>query len=192
MYATKISGDTTNTLNCYFLKKKKITLWHIRLNINIWKTKFSSHKQYLFDLLLPRTAKKTHTDQSIYKLSCTVWKKKSHKPLKVAAAKKSFPSLCTIETTCFNECFYCMWSLEFFIQITFYTNLSLPRVLVQPPCCYVLWSKCSLKQERNLHFVSVYPHNNITILLTPTVKKNYFLNALNKMYLLIVSFTFLD
>ena len=29
----------------------------------------------------------------------------SHKPLKVVPAKKSFPSLCTIDTTCFDECF---------------------------------------------------------------------------------------
>ena len=32
-------------------------------------------------------------------------KKTSHKPLKVAAAKKSFPSACTTDTTCFDECF---------------------------------------------------------------------------------------
>ena len=42
-----------------------LTLWHIRLNISVWKTKFSSLKQYMFDLLFSRYAKKTHTDQSI-------------------------------------------------------------------------------------------------------------------------------
>ena len=44
---------------------KELTLWYIRLNIYVWKTKFSSHKQYLFDLLFSRNAKKTHIDQSI-------------------------------------------------------------------------------------------------------------------------------
>ena len=45
--------------------QNKFTLWHIRLNIYIWKTKFSSHKHYLFGLLFFRNAKKTCTDQSI-------------------------------------------------------------------------------------------------------------------------------
>ena len=31
----------------------------------------------------------------------------SHKPLKVAAAKKSFPGVHIIETSCFDECFLC-------------------------------------------------------------------------------------
>ena len=32
-------------------------------------------------------------------------KETSDKPLKVAAAKKSLPSVCTIDTTSFDECF---------------------------------------------------------------------------------------
>ena len=32
-------------------------------------------------------------------------KKTSHKPLKAAAAKKSFPGVYIIDTTCFDECF---------------------------------------------------------------------------------------
>ena len=31
----------------------------------MWKTNFSSHKQYLFGLLYSRNAKKAHTDESI-------------------------------------------------------------------------------------------------------------------------------
>ena len=39
------------------------------------------------------------------KLFYPVWKETSHKHLKVAAAKKSFPSLYIIDTICFDECF---------------------------------------------------------------------------------------
>ena len=70
-----------------------------------------------------------------YKLFYSVPKETSHKLLKVAAAKKYFPSVYITDTTCFDECFL-------FDAITgniiFYTNLSLPRGLVQPPCCCVL------------------------------------------------------
>ena len=43
--------------------------------------------------------------KAYYQLFHSVWKEKSHKPLNLAAAKKSFPSVFTIDTTCFNECF---------------------------------------------------------------------------------------
>ena len=43
----------------------------------------------------------TYTTSFPYSVS----KEASHKPLKVAATKKSFPSVCTIDTTCFDECF---------------------------------------------------------------------------------------
>ena len=38
----------------------------LRVNLFICKTKFSSHKQYLFDLLLPRNAKKTQIQTKAY------------------------------------------------------------------------------------------------------------------------------
>ena len=41
------------------------TFWHIRLSIYIWKTKFTSHNQYLFGLLISTNAKKTHTNKDI-------------------------------------------------------------------------------------------------------------------------------
>ena len=40
-----------------------------------------------------------------YKPFYFVWKETSHKPLKVAAEKKSFPSVYIIDKTCFDECF---------------------------------------------------------------------------------------
>ena len=57
LFATKIDGNIVNILNYYF--KNKFTLWYIRINIYIWKTKFSFHKHYLFVLIFSKNAKKT-------------------------------------------------------------------------------------------------------------------------------------
>ena len=62
----------------------EFSLWHIRLNIYLWKTKFSSHKEYLIDLLFCRNATQTHADQSI---------------------PQKFLLVHIIDPTCFNECF---------------------------------------------------------------------------------------
>ena len=129
----------------------KSTLWHMRPNKYIRKTKSSSHNQYLFGFLFSRNAKKARTDQSILKTlllcpSCFVWKGTSHKLLKVAAAKTFFQSVHIIDTTWY-------WLI--------YTNLSLTRGLVNPPCCCVLWNKCA--------FYIRYLNNNITMLLMPKV-----------------------
>ena len=81
--------------------------------------------------------------------SYLVSKEAYHKPLIVAASKKSFPSVFIIDTTGSDECFS-------FHVITansiFYTDLSLPRGLVQPLCCCVLSNKCF---ERSPHFISI-------------------------------------
>ena len=69
------------------------------------KTKYSSCKEYLFGLLVSRNAKKAHTDQSILQTFLLCQKRNVYKPLKVAAAKKSFASVYIIDTTCFDECF---------------------------------------------------------------------------------------
>ena len=70
-----------------------------------------------------------------YKLFHSVSKEVPHKPLKVTAAKKSFPSVFIIDTTFFDEGFL-------FHVINgngiFYTNLSFSRGLVEPLCCCVL------------------------------------------------------
>ena len=88
-----------------FLKINKFTLWHIRRNIYIWKTKFSSHNQYLFGLLSSRNAKRLVETKAHYIFCYSVWKETSRKPLTVAATKKSFPSVYVINITCFDECF---------------------------------------------------------------------------------------
>ena len=96
------------------------------------KTKFSSNKQYLFGLLFSRNAKKAHT--VYYKLFYSVRIGTSPKPLKKAAAKKSFSGMHIIDVTCFDEYF----SFHLITgNIIFHTDL-LPRGLVQPPCCCVL------------------------------------------------------
>ena len=116
-----------------------------------------------------------------YKLCYSVSKEASHKPLKVAAAKKSFPSVFIIDTTYFDKCFLIYVITE---NSSFYKNLSLPRGLVQPPCCCVFWNNCF---ERSPHFMSLrYLHHNIRMMLILKVpnkastfffKKNYLLVA---------------
>ena len=67
------------------------------------KTTFSSNKQYLFGLLFSRNVKKAHT--VYYKLFYSVRIGTSPKPLKKAAAKKSFSGMHIIDVTCFDEYF---------------------------------------------------------------------------------------
>ena len=111
--------------------QEKFTLWHIILTIYIWKTK---HKKYLFGLLFREMQKRLMQLKVYYKRFYSVSKEMSGKPLKVSAAKKSFPSVYITDATGFDECFL-------FHAMTgniFYTNSSLHRGLVQPPCYCVL------------------------------------------------------
>ena len=89
--ATKIGRNTTNILNCYF--QNKFTLWHIRLNIYIWKTKFTSNKQCFPGHLFSRNAKKTHTDQSIVQAFLLCLKINVSWTFKSSSCKKLFPKL---------------------------------------------------------------------------------------------------
>ena len=121
-------AETTNILNCYFSKKK--SLCHIRQNMYIWKTSFSSLKQYLFGLLFSRNTKKTHIDQIILQtfVLCLKWN-----------ASQTFTSgSCNIiDTTCFDECF-----LFHVMTGRHFLKISLPRGLLEPPCYWVLCNKC--------------------------------------------------
>ena len=91
MSAIKIGGNTTNILNCYF--QNKFTLWHIWLNIFIWKTKFTSNKQCFSGHLFSRNAKKTHTDQSILQAFLLCLKINVSRTFKSSSCKKLFPKL---------------------------------------------------------------------------------------------------
>ena len=88
----------------------KLPLFKINLN---FLTKFSSHKQYLFNFLSSRNAKKT--DQSILCL-----KKKTHKHLTIEAIKKLFSS---VYVTSFGECFLFRSTASYFsLQMIFLKN----------------------------------------------------------------------
>ena len=97
-----------------------------------------------------------------YKNFYSVSKEASHKPLKVAAAKKYFPSVFIIDTTCFDECFlfYVITGNSIFIQIYHY------------PEAWVMMLQCSLKQvfRKKSPFYVCYLHNNITMKLIPKVQ----------------------
>ena len=86
MSATKIGRNTTSILNCYFL-----TLWHIRLNIHIWKTKFTFYKQYFLGLPFSRNVKKSNTDQSLQQAFSFCLKRSVSLTFKNASYKKVFP-----------------------------------------------------------------------------------------------------
>ena len=51
------------------------------------KTNFTSHRQYLFDLLFSRNAKETHKDQRILQYFYSFLKERTYKPSKEADAK---------------------------------------------------------------------------------------------------------
>ena len=102
MFTTKIGENTSNILNCLF--QNKLTLYHIKLNIFIWKTKFTSHEQYLFVPPFSRHLKMTNTDQIMYRLSYSVWKVTTYKPSNVAVVTNVFSSAYVIGTTCLYEC----------------------------------------------------------------------------------------
>ena len=101
----------------------------------------------------------------------------SHKPWKVAVAKKSFPSVYIMDTTCFDECFLFRvitgrhsFLYKLIITQKFGVTAMLLRSLKQ-----VFWKKSV--------FYIHYFHNNITMLLIPQC--SYFLHVLKKIYFLI-------
>ena len=114
----------------------------------MWKTKFSSHKQYLVDHLFPRNVKKSHTDQSILETFFTLSEKKHlKKPLKVAAVKKSFSSVISL-IQLLRQMFFIPcdnWKALFFIHI--YT--------------YLYWSDVENERESDVGFSTLH-NDNIT------------------------------
>ena len=107
----------------------KFSLWYIRLNIYMWKARFTSYKQYSFGISFSRNTKKTQNVRQAF-LPCL--KRNISQTFKCSWCKKLFPSMCII--------FFCI-------------NLALSRGLVQRPWCYFLWNKCF---EKGQHFMSVF------------------------------------
>ena len=115
--ATIIGGNTTNILNCYF--QKIFMLWHIRLKIYMWKTKFSFHKQYLFGLLFSRNAKKAYTDQSILQTFLLRLKRNVSQTCKSSSCEKFFLKCVYHWCNLLRRMFfipYDNWTTLFFIQ----------------------------------------------------------------------------
>ena len=106
MSATKIGENTT-------------TICHIKPNIYTQKTKFASHKQYLFRLFTSRNAKKTQTDQSMPHVFLLCRKKIDPQTFKNGSCKNFFFQCLVIGTTCFDECllFYVITGRHFFVVV---------------------------------------------------------------------------
>ena len=103
MSSTKIGGSTLNILNCHFSKKTHFGTseqmsTYGKLNLLPIKSIY---------LVFSSRERQTRPIQTkvYYKNFYSVWKETSHKPLIVAAAKKSFPSMYIIDKTCFDLCF---------------------------------------------------------------------------------------
>ena len=155
MSTTKRGRNTTNTLNCYF-SQYKFSLWHIRLNMYVSKTKFTSYKQCF--LVFPSLEMQSRLMQSkVYdKLYYSVSTEASHKHLKVAAAKKSFPSVFAIDTNCFDNCFlFYNWKQYFLHKFVFTQRLDTTPMLLRS-LKQVFWKKSA--------FYVHYLHDNITMI----------------------------
>ena len=132
----------------------------------MWKTKFPSHKQHLFDLLLPKKKSKRFIQtKAYYKRYYSIWKETSHKPLEVAIAKKSFPSACTFDTTSLNECFllHVITGRHYFLYKFIVTQRIGTTVMLLRSLKQMFWKKSA--------FCICYLHNNITGLLIPKAHK---------------------
>ena len=88
MPTKKNSGKATNILKCYF-SKQIYNLAHQTKYLHI--ENFSSHKQYLFNLVLPTNVKKTHTDKSILQTFLLCLKTNVSLTFKSNSCKKVFP-----------------------------------------------------------------------------------------------------
>ena len=135
------------------------TLGHIRLNIYVWKTKFSSHK--LFGVLFSMNIKSPIQSKAHYNFFYSVWKETSHKPLKVAAAKKSFQVFFPFywynlpEWMFFIGCYNSKTFWYKFIVIQWFGTTAMLLCFLK----LVFWNKPV--------FCIRYLHNNIAILVIP-------------------------
>ena len=159
MSATKIGRNTTSILNCYF-----ITLWHIRLNIHIWKTKFTFYKQYFLGLPFSRNVKKSNTDQSLQQAFSFCLKRSVSLTFKNASYKKVFPKCVYDCTTCFAECFlfYVITGNSIFFAKVIVTQRLRASAMLLRSSKQVFWKKSA--------FYVRYLQNNITMMLIPKVQ----------------------
>ena len=83
---------------------------YFNLNIYIWKSKFTSHKQYLFGLVFSGNAKKTHTEQSILQFSLLCLKRSDSHSFKSSNCKEYFSPVCIFSVQLASKkVFYSAW-----------------------------------------------------------------------------------
>ena len=127
----------------------------------MWKTKFSSHKHYLFGVLFSRNEKKTHTDQSMLSTFLLCLKRNISQTLKSNSCKQVFP-----------KCIYHWYNLlrwMFFIPC----DNSKTFFFIQTYRCATAMLLRSLKQvfwKKSVFYIH-YLHNNIIMLLIPQRSK---------------------
>ena len=104
MSATKVGENITNiskllffTINLQFVTSNQISTYR-KLNLPL------TGSIYLVFFPL-QIQKKLNQIKACHVLFYVTWKETTHKPLKLAAAKRLFSSVYIIGTTCFNECF---------------------------------------------------------------------------------------
>ena len=120
----------------------KFTLWYIKLTTYIHKNRFTSHKKYLFGIIFSENPKKSHTNQIYYKFFYSAWREATHKPSKVATAKK-FSLLCLslLQLTSINVFIPCdNWKTLFFIKVYRYRQVS-STVMFLRSLKQMIWKK---------------------------------------------------
>ena len=107
----------------FFLNK--FTLRHIKSNIYIWKTKFVSHKQYLFRSFTSRNTKKTRTDQSIPRLFLCCLKRNDPQTFKSGSCENPFLQCVCYWYDLLRWMFFILcdnWKTIFFIKVYRYSE----------------------------------------------------------------------
>ena len=157
MSGTKIGENTTNisklllfTINLHFVTLNQISTYR-KLNLPLTSS--------IYFVFLPlEMQKRLKQTKGCHAFSYFIWKETTHKPLKVAAAKRLFFSVYIIGTTCFDECFS-------FYMITkrhyFSWKFSVTLRLFWAPFCYFVWSQCF---ERSPYFMPHLHINNMMLI----------------------------
>ena len=152
MSATKIGKNITNiskllfvTINFHFITSNQISTYRKLILALISST----------CLEMQMTLKKNNVCHASFYF---VWKKPTHKSLKVAAAKSLFSSVFVIGATCLDDCFsfYVIAKRHYFSW-----KFIVPLRLFWAPFCYFLWDQYF---ERALHFMR-YLHNKNMMLM---------------------------
>ena len=110
------------------------------------------------NLLLPRNAKRSHTDQNILQGLLLCLKRNISQTFKSSSCKTFFPSVYVIDTACSDECFL--------FQVIIGIRYFLYRFIVTQSFFAIAMFLCSLKKSV---FYVRYLHNKIKMLLIPKV-----------------------